>query len=116
MDLKGFYYLAAEYMDCNYCSKTYTAYDDRWANNAYKIMFACILNARILEQLTDNIRVQFPVVLTCKYACDVAVISLLRSRTLGNSPTALRNSILEVHSEQLLEKSLSYMSDCGQHK
>ena len=28
MDLKGFYYLAAEYMDCNYCSRTYIAYDN----------------------------------------------------------------------------------------
>ena len=28
MDLKCFYYLAAEYMDCNYGSKTYTADDD----------------------------------------------------------------------------------------
>ena len=62
-------------------------------------MCSWLYNARILEQLTDNVRVQFPVVLTHKFACDMAVISLLRSRTLGNSPTALRNSILEVHSE-----------------
>ena len=37
MDLKGFYYLAAEYVDCIYCSKTNIAYDDRWANTAYYI-------------------------------------------------------------------------------
>ena len=79
-------------------------------------MCSWLYNARILEQLTDNVRVQFPVVLTHKFACDVAVISLLRSRTLGNSPTALRNSILEVHSEQWLKKSISYMSYCERHK
>ena len=35
MDLKCFYYLAVEYMDCNYCSKTYTAYNDSGANTAW---------------------------------------------------------------------------------
>ena len=29
LDLKGFYYLAAEYMDCNGCKGTYIAYDER---------------------------------------------------------------------------------------
>ena len=29
LDLKGFYYLAAEYMDCNQCKATYIAYDER---------------------------------------------------------------------------------------
>ena len=29
MDLKGFYYLAAEYMGCNTCQGTFIAYDDR---------------------------------------------------------------------------------------
>ena len=80
-----------------------------------KTMIVCIMT-RILDQLTDSVRVQFPVVMTHKYACDVAVISLLRSRTLGNSPTALRNSVLEVHSEQWLKKQLTYMSDWERHK
>ena len=72
--------------------------------------------ARMLNQLTDSIRAQFPVILTRKYACDVSVTTLLRSRTLGNSPTALRNEILEVHSAEWLRKHLSYLSDCKRHK
>ena len=55
---------------------------------------------RMLSQLTDSIQTRFPAILTRKYACDLAVISLLRSRMLGNSPTALRNSLLEVHSAE----------------
>ena len=41
---------------------------------------------------TDGVRGRFPVLLTHKYACDMSVVALLRSCTLGNSPTALRNT------------------------
>ena len=44
------------------------------------------------------------------------IIGLLRGRTLGNSPTALRNGVIEVHSEEWLKRQLSYMSDCKRHK
>jgi hypothetical protein len=60
--------------------------------------------------------VLFPVVLTLKYACDIAVITLLRGRTLGNSPTAFRNNLLEVHSEEWLRRQLCYLQDCQRHR
>lgn len=68
MDVKDFYYLAAEYMECGNveCKGTYIAWD-----------------SRMLEQLADGVRAHFPAVLTRKYACDRSVITLLRSRTLG---------------------------------
>ena len=66
MDIKDFYYLAAEYIECGTCKGTYIAWD-----------------CRMLEQLADGVRAHFPAVLTRKYACDRAVITLLRSRTLG---------------------------------
>ena len=72
--------------------------------------------ASMMSQLRDSIRAYFPAILTRKYACDLSIIGLLRGRTLGNSPTALRNGILEVHSEEWLKKQLSYMSDCERHK
>ena len=40
-----------------------------------------------------------------------AVVSLLRDQTLSNSPTALRNAILEIHSEEWLRKQLRYLDD-----
>ncbi len=54
--------------------------------------------------------------LTLKYACDIAVISLLRGRTLGNSPTAFRNDLQEVHSEEWLRRQLCYLQDCRRHQ
>lgn len=98
MDLSAFYYLAAEYMHCADCSRTIIAWD-----------------SRILEQLSDGIIAHFPAVLTHKYACDKAVIALLRSRTLGNTPTALHNKLLEMHTEAWARAQLSYLSDCELH-
>lgn len=63
-------------------------------------------HCRMLDQLTDAIRAHFPVVLTRKYACDKAVVSLLYSRTLGNSPTALLNTLQEIHSEEWLHRQV----------
>ena len=100
LDLKDYYYLAAEYMDCNGCTtpNTYIAWD-----------------ARILDQLPYPLRLKFPAILTYKYACDYSVISLLRSRTLGNSPTALQNNLQELHSECWLRRHAEYLRDCIQH-
>jgi hypothetical protein len=83
LDIKDYYYLAAEYHFCKGCNGTFIAWDKR-----------------TLDLLPDGVRNKFPVVLTHKYACDVSVISLLRSRTLGNSPSALQNNICELHSEE----------------
>ena len=70
-------------MDCNACNGTFVSWDNR-----------------MLEQLSDGVRARFPVVLTWKYACDQSVVTLLHSRTLGNSSTLLRNQLEEVHSEE----------------
>ena len=98
LDIKGYYYLACEMMECKVCSGAFLAWDER-----------------MLAQLSPGVRAQFPAILTRKYACDEAVVSLLRNRTLGNSPTALRNSICELHSEEWLRRQVSYLSDCQRH-
>ena len=59
----------------------------------------------------------FPAVLTRKYACDKAIVSLFHSRTFGNSPTSVRNQIKELHSEEwLLSRQLRYLSACERHR
>ena len=93
VDLKDFYYLVGEYMDCRACNGTFVSWDQR-----------------MLDQLPDGVRSRFPVVLTRKYACDISVV---RSRTLGNSLTALRNEVQELHSEEWLQR---HISDCERHK
>ena len=99
IDVTDVYYLAAEYMDCRSCKGTFVAWD-----------------LRILDQLPEGIRARFPVVLTYKYACDRAVIATLRARTLGNSPTAMRNSLQEAHSEAYLRRVTQYLHDCVRFK
>ena len=101
VDLKDWYYLVGEYMYCSTtrCTRTYISWD-----------------SRILKQLPDSVQARFPVVLTYKYACDRAVIALLRARTLGNSPSALQRNILEVHSQEWLKKQLMYLGDCCRHR
>ena len=99
MDMKSYYYLAAEYMDCRACSGTFIAWDHR-----------------MLSQLSDGVRARFPVLMTRKYACDESVTAALRSRTVGNSPTALRNTLHELHSEEWLRRQLDYLSCCHRHQ
>jgi len=65
MDSKDFYYLAGEYMECG-CGGTFISWD-----------------SRVMDQLTDGMKAQFCVVLTHKYACDRAVVAMMRPRTLG---------------------------------
>ena len=101
MDVKDSYYLAGECMDCHTggCMSTYISWD-------YRVML----------QLPDCVRARFPAILTYKCACDMALVSLLRARTMGNSPTALCMNILEVHSEEWLKKQLMYLGDCARSK
>ena len=61
-------------------------------------------------------RLQFPAILTYRGACDIRVVTLLRSRTLGNSTSVLSHSLDELHSETWLKQVLLYLSDCDQHK
>ena len=66
-------------------------------------------NQELRDQLPIHLSCQFPIIMTWKSACDVSVISMLRSRTLGNSPTALYNNILEMHSDEHMRKVLTYL-------
>jgi hypothetical protein len=69
-----------------------------------------------MEQLSNDLLIRFPAVITRKFACDKSVVSLMRSRTLGNSPTALCNNIGERHTEEWMSKTFAYFSDCDRHR
>ena len=47
MDMKEYYYVAAEYMDCRACSGTFISWDHR-----------------MLDQLADGVRARFPILMT----------------------------------------------------
>ena len=99
--MKGCSYLVGEYMGCKAsdCNSTYISWDQR-----------------ILEQLPSHFRCRLTVCLTYKYACESSVVSFLRSRTQGNSPTAFQNILLEIHSEEYLRKCQVYLAECARDK
>jgi hypothetical protein len=99
IDLTCHYYLAAEYLECISCRGTFISYD------------ACLL-----FQLPDAYQVRFPVILTRKYACDRAVVNLMRTRTLVNSPTAVCHDVHEMQTEDWMRRTISYLTDCKRHK
>ena len=98
LDMETYYYMVTEYMHCT-CGRTYAAWEKR-----------------TMDQLPYALLVKFPAILTYKYTCDISVISMLRSRTLGNSSTAIQNSLCEIHSEYWLKRHTEYLHDCMKHK
>ncbi|CAL8237725.1 unnamed protein product, partial [Lota lota] len=67
----------------------------------------------ILDQLSLPLRREFRIILTCKYACDIRVIRMLRERTIGNSSTRLAKQLRENHGEQWLERAARYLEVCA---
>ena len=100
LDFTDYYYLAAEYMECREpeCRSTFIAWD-----------------RRMLEQLPYGIRSRFPVALTYKYASDKSIISILRGRTLGNSPTAIQHMVHEAHSAHWMDRHVQFLSNCQRY-
>ena len=47
-----------------------------------------------------------------RYACDMKVVTLLRQRTLGNSPTQLQRQLEEQHADRWMARTLHYLSNC----
>ncbi|CAB4020973.1 Hypothetical predicted protein [Paramuricea clavata] len=87
--------LAAEYLECRACKKKVISW-----------------SPAIVRQLDPGHQLQFPVLITYQYACDVKVIRLLRQRSLGNSSTVLQKKMSEQHGEKWLQKSIQYLTEC----
>ena len=101
VDVRDTYYLAVEahYCPAPGCGGTYLSSDHR-----------------LLSQLADGIRGRFPVLISHKSAVDRAVPMLMRDRTPGNSPTALRQAVTELHSQEYAFRLQAYLSDCKRHQ
>ena len=95
VDIDSNYNLAAEYLECKNCKRKVIS----WSPG-------------IIKQLDIRHQLQFPVLLTYQYACDVRVIRLLRQRGLGNSSTQLQKKLNEEHSEKYLQQSAQYLTEC----
>jgi len=47
-----------------------------------------------------------------RYACDISVATLMRTRGLGNSAGQLRRKLVEEHSQEWMRKVMYYLTDC----
>ncbi|XP_041368050.1 uncharacterized protein LOC121382599 [Gigantopelta aegis] len=95
LDIDGYYSLAAEYLECSRCKRKVISWSDV-----------------IIKQLDVGHCLQFPVILTYRYACDVRVIRMLRQCGLRNNLFQLQKKLLEQHSEAWLQKTAHYLTDC----
>ncbi|KAG7454080.1 hypothetical protein MATL_G00263900 [Megalops atlanticus] len=93
LDRSGWYFMGTEYLECGSCHRKVAG----WSQD-------------ILEQLDMAHREQFPAVLTYKLSCDRAVIGQLKERTLGNSASRLRASLVEQHTREWMAQSMLYLS------
>ena len=94
LGLRGYYYLAAEYLECRRCS--------------CKVI---ICSQPFVEQLDLAHPSHFRVILTYKCAFDLEVVRLLRDRGLGNSLSRLYQQLLEEHEDEWLARQLRFLSD-----
>ena len=94
LDVDGYYHLASEYLECSNCTKKLIS----WSPS-------------IVDQLDIGHQLQFPVLVTYRYACDLKVVRLLRTRGAGNSSHQLFRKLEEQHEEVWLGKCAQYLSD-----
>ncbi|XP_071500121.1 uncharacterized protein [Diadema antillarum] len=93
LDLDGYYNLAAEYLECRRCHRKLIS----WSKP-------------ILDQLDIGHRLQFPIVLSYKLACDMKIVTMLRDRSLGNGPFQMMRKVKEAHTTAWLGKTAIYQS------
>ena len=110
VDLSCCYYLATDELNCKRCNRTFHSWDNLLVPTNTSVAITVLI--LILNQLSELYLQQFPAVLTYKLGCDRNVFALLRGRTLGNSPTALSNAILELLTDEWLCNQLCYLDEC----
>ncbi|XP_071501526.1 uncharacterized protein [Diadema antillarum] len=93
LDSDGYYNLAAEYLECRRCHRKLIS----WSKP-------------ILDQLDTGHRMQFPIVLSYKHACDMKIVTMLRDRSLGNGPFQMMRKVKEAHTTAWLGKTAIYQS------
>lgn len=98
LDVSSWYYMVTEFYDCTSCRTGFAAWD-----------------SRLINQMDASIAYLFPAVMTYHHASDKKVMSLLRGRTQGNSPTALQQRLQELHSEDYLQRCGIYLDLCRQY-
>ncbi|RUS90903.1 hypothetical protein EGW08_001300, partial [Elysia chlorotica] len=89
------YYMGTEYLECGRCHKS-----PGWS-------------LELLDQLGYVERSQFPAVLSYQLALDKKIVSELRHRSLGNSPTAVFKKLQENHTDHHDLQTMTYYNVIG---
>eukprot|EP00063_Salmo_salar_P065245 XP_014040080.1 PREDICTED: uncharacterized protein LOC106593263 [Salmo salar] len=97
LDIDRWYLMATEYLECGRCKKKVAG----WSRD-------------LVSQLDARHRCQFPAILTYKLSCDLRVVRMLRSRTLGNSASQTYSKLCESHSESWMRSCIRYLGECEQ--
>ncbi|XP_070539241.1 uncharacterized protein [Ptychodera flava] len=95
LDVDGFYNLAAEHLECQSCTNKVISWSDA-----------------VIKQLDVGHRLQFPVFLSTRNACNNHVVRLLRQSGTGNSVSQVQRKIQELHSDAWQKKTVRYLADC----
>ena len=93
LDLRGYYHLAAETLECPRCRRKVIS----WSR-------------AVVDQLQPRLAALFRVILTYRCGFDLDVVRLLRDRGLGNSPSRLYRQLLEAHGEEWQTAVHAYLS------
>ncbi|XP_067093089.1 uncharacterized protein [Osmerus mordax] len=96
LDIDRYYLMVTETLRCSVCFLTTLS-----------------TSQTVRDQLDLPHQNLFRLILTCKYACDIRVIRMLRERTLGNSPTRLVKQLKENHGEEWLTRLAHYLGECA---
>ncbi|KAM9492387.1 uncharacterized protein ACWYII_004276 isoform 2-T4 [Salvelinus alpinus] len=97
LDIDRWYLMATEYLECGRCKKKVAG----WSRD-------------LVSQLDVRHRCQFPAILTYKLSCDLRVVRMLRSRSLGNSASQTYSKLCESHSESWMRSGIRYLGECEQ--
>ncbi|XP_053276425.1 uncharacterized protein LOC128438075 [Pleuronectes platessa] len=95
LDVDSFYLLITETLWCSACKTSYIS-----------------TSKPILDQLDVPHRLEFRLILTQRYACDIRVIRSLRKSALGNSSSRLVRQLRENHSEEWIRFLCRYFATC----
>ena len=113
VDLSCYYYLATDELNCKRCNRAFHLWDNLLVPTNTSVAITVLI--LILNQLSELYLQQFPAVLAYKLGCNRNVFALLRGRTLGNSPTALSNAILELLTDEWPCNQLCYLDECRRY-
>ncbi|KAG1658720.1 hypothetical protein GQR58_022821 [Nymphon striatum] len=86
--------MGTEYLECRKCAKKVSSW-----------------SLGIVSQLPIGLQLEFPAIVSYKYACDIRVIRMLRQRGLGNSTTQIEKKLSEQHSEVWVASCIRYLTD-----